>query len=127
MVARALVTLRSRLLLLVLAFAAPMLGLEAWRAVAEHGSAITAAEDQMLQLARTAAAREDDSLQEAANLLRVLVHVPDLRNGELSACHALLREIVNEHPRIDFDCREPPRWLGCLPQCPAIARLGQLL
>ena len=93
-------TLRLRLLLLVVAFGGPMIGFEIWRAAGERQTAIEAAKTSMLQLARTAAALENDSLQEAENLLRVMVRVRPIATAAEGECHALLREIVNEHPRI---------------------------
>lgn len=54
------------------------------------------------ELSRQAAAEQNDSLQDAANLLRVLKHVPTVSGTTPEACHALLREITNEHPRLDM-------------------------
>lgn len=54
------------------------------------------------ELTRLAASEENDSLQDAANLLRVLKHVPIVSGATPEACHELLREITNEHPRLDM-------------------------
>ena len=52
------------------------------------------------ELTRQAATEQNDSIQDAANLLRVLKHVPTVSGATPDACHALLREITNEHPRL---------------------------
>lgn len=53
------------------------------------------------ELTRLAVTEENNSLQDAANLLRVLKHVPAVTAAAPEECHELLREITNEHPRID--------------------------
>ncbi len=92
---------RSRLVLLAFALTAPTVCLQLWRAADERHEAIERARSRVAELARAAAAEEDDSLQEAANLLRVLKHVPVIAESVQGECHGLLREITNEHPRID--------------------------
>ena len=92
---------RARIVLVALVMAAPMLGLELWQAAGNRDRAITQALSRVMELARLAASEEDDSLQEAANLLRVLKRVPVVADAVPGECHGLLREITNEHPRLD--------------------------
>ena len=54
------------------------------------------------ELMRQAVTEQNDSVQDAANLLRVLKHVPTVSATTPEACHALLRELTNEHPRLDM-------------------------
>ena len=68
--------------------------------VQERNDALHASRERLGALARLAAEQEDDALQEAANLVRILGKVPDVTNGVPGRCHEIVRELVNEHPRI---------------------------
>ncbi len=93
-------SLRVRLLFLVVACSMPMLGFEVWRTADERHEAVVAAERETLQLARTVAEREDDSLHEADNLLRVTVRMQAIATAGNGQCHTLVHEIVAEHLRL---------------------------
>ncbi len=92
---------RARIVLVAVVVAAPMLALELFQASDSRDKAILRATERVQELARLAAAEEDDSLQEATNLLRVLKLVPVVAAAIPGECHAVLREITNEHPRLD--------------------------
>lgn len=98
---RLLCGVRARIVLVAVMVAAPMLGLELYQASDSRDKSIQGATDRVTELARLAAAEEDDSLQEATNLLRVLKLVPAVVGTQPGECHATLREITNEHPRLD--------------------------
>lgn len=68
--------------------------------VSERDAALASSRDGLHRLALLAAEQEDDAVQEASNLVRVLARVPDVTNFVSDACHNILRELVNEHPRI---------------------------
>lgn len=91
---------RARIVLVAVVVAAPTLGLEFFQASESRDKAILRATDRVTELVRLAASEEDDSLQEASNLLRVLRLVPAVTKAISGECHALLREIINEHPRL---------------------------
>ncbi|HEY0421068.1 MAG TPA: diguanylate cyclase [Acetobacteraceae bacterium] len=95
------VGLRPRLALLALALMAPMVALQLANMHAQRNEAVAATHMRVAELSKMAAEAENDSLQEAGNLLRVLVRLPELRDPANGDCHALLREITNEHPRVD--------------------------
>ena len=94
--------IRLRLAVLALALATPTVVYQLWASAQGRERAIARASTRVEELAKLAAAEEDDSLQEASNLLRVLRHVPAITNAALEDCHSLLREITNEHPRVDL-------------------------
>ena len=94
--------IRLRLAILALAFAAPIIGNQLWVSAQSRQGAIARASARVEEFARLAAVEEEDSLQEASNLLHVLTHVPVIANASRDGCHELLREITNEHPRIDL-------------------------
>ena len=90
-----------RFVLLMLLATGPMLGALVLSAVADGRRVVDAARDQVVQLARLAAEQQDDTLQEAINLLRVLAKVPAVRDMRDGQCGDLLRDVVADHPRID--------------------------
>ena len=89
-----------RLALLMALATGPMLAVLVLAAVDDGRRVVDAARDQVVQLARLAAEQQDDTLQEASNLLRVLAKVPAVR-GMQDGCETLLRDVVGDHPRID--------------------------
>ncbi len=92
---------RARIVLVAIVVAAPMLGLELLQASQSRDNAISHATDRVVELARLAAANEDDSVQEAASVLRLLKLVPAVAQALPGECHALLRKVTEEHPRLD--------------------------
>lgn len=92
---------RSRLFLLAFAVVAPTIGLQVWRGADEREQAIERARLKATEVVRVAAADEDASLQDTAQLLRVLTRVSAVVNGPQADCHQFLRSITNEHPRVN--------------------------
>jgi len=90
-----------RLVLLMLLATGPMLAVLVLSAIADGRRVVDAAREQVVQLARLAAEQQDDTLQEAVNLLRVLAKVPAVRDMRDGLCGDLLRDVVVDHPRID--------------------------
>lgn len=78
----------------------PMLAGLVLSAVDDGRRVVDAARDQVVQLARLAAEQQDDNLQEASHLLRVLAKVPVVRGMQVG-CEELLRDVVADHPRIE--------------------------
>ncbi len=106
--------IRSRLFLLALALSAPTFGLQLWRSTDDRREAIAFTRTRVTELVQAAAAEQADSLQEASNLLRVLKHVPAIVDLSQAGCHDLLREITNEHPRINtISVTHPDGSLAC--------------
>ena len=90
-----------RLALLMLTATAPMLLLLLLSALGDGRRVVEAAREQVVQLARLAAEQQDDTLQEATNLLRVLGKVGAVRDIRPGPCDDLLREVASDHPRLD--------------------------
>ncbi len=89
-----------RLLLLMALATGPMLVVLVLAAVDDGRRVMDAAREQVVQLARLAAEQQNDTVQEASNLLRVLAKVPAVR-GMQDGCEALLRDVVADHPRTE--------------------------
>ena len=89
-----------RLALLMLVATAPMLAVLLLSALSDGRRVLDAAGEQALGLARIAGEQQNDSLQEATNLLVVLARVGVVRDMRVEACGELLREVVADHPRI---------------------------
>ena len=90
-----------RLVVLTLVVTGPMAAVLLLSAVADGRRVVEAAQEQAVQLARLAAEQQDDTLQEAINLLRVLGRVGVVRDMREGGCDDLLREVAADHPRID--------------------------
>ena len=90
-----------RLSLLVLAATMPLMLLLVLSAVADGQRVLEAARDRVVQLARLAAEQQDDMVQEASGLLRVLARVPEVRLLSDAECDGLLRAVISDHPRIN--------------------------
>ncbi len=88
--------------MLAVALAAPTVGYQLWASAQTRERAIARAVTRAEELASLAAAQENDSLAEASNLTRVLTRVPVIVNASQGECHQLLRDITNEHPRVDL-------------------------
>jgi diguanylate cyclase (GGDEF)-like protein len=89
------------LLILAVALATPTISYQLWASAQSRELAMKQAKVRVNELTRLAVTEENDSLQDAANLLRVLKHVPSVATAAPEECHELLSEITNEHPRID--------------------------
>ena len=92
--------IRPRLALLSLLASGPLVLLLMAGAVAERSRTVAAAAVRAQTLAVLGAEQQDDLIQEAATLLRVLARVPDIRVPLARPCHALLRRVEEDHQRI---------------------------
>ncbi len=79
----------------------PMVVLLVLSAVADGRRVVDAARDQAVQLARLAAEQQDDMLQEASGLVRVLSRVPEVQKAGAAECGGLLDAMISVHPRIN--------------------------
>jgi len=70
-------------------------------AVADGRRVLDTARDRVVQLARLAAEQQDDMVQEASGLLRVLARVPEVRLLGGAECDGLLSAVISDHPRIN--------------------------
>ena len=87
--------------MLMLAATTPLVVLLALSAVADGRRVVDTARDRVVQLAQLAAERQDDMLQEASGLLRVLARVPEVRTVGAPECDGLLGAVLSVHPRIN--------------------------
>ena len=92
--------LRPQLALLMLMASTPPVLLLLVDAVAERSRTVAAAAGRATHLAVLGAEQQDDMIQEAATLLRVLARVPDVRADHDGSCHALLRRVEEDNQRI---------------------------
>ena len=90
-----------RLTVLMLAATTPLVVLLVLSAVADGRRVVDTARDRVVQLARLAAEQQDDMLQEASGLLRVLSRVPEVRTVGAAECDGLLGAVLSVHPRIN--------------------------
>lgn len=90
-----------RLAVLMLAATMPLMALLVLSAVADGRRVVDTARDRVVQLARLAAEQQDDMLQEASSLLRVLARVPDVQRNGAAECDGLLSTVLSIHPRIN--------------------------
>ncbi len=90
-----------RLSLLMLAAIGPLLALLVMSAIADGRRVLDTARDQALQLARLAAEQQDDMVQEASGLLRVLARVPEVRLLSGAECDDFLSAVISDHVRVN--------------------------
>ncbi len=90
-----------RLAVLMLAATMPLVVLLVLSAVADGRRVVDTARDRVVQLARLAAEQQDDMLQEASSLLRVLARVPEVQKVGTAGCDGLLGTVLSIHPRIN--------------------------
>lgn len=93
--------LRPRIALLSFLTAVPLLALLVVGAVIDRQEAIHSAEWRVIDLARLGTEEQHDMAADATNLLRVLVHVPAVREMAPIVCHDIVRQVVAADPRID--------------------------
>ena len=91
---------RQRLVILYALATGPLLFLLAVGAWVDRGHALRNAFQQAETIARTGAAQQDEMVREAENILAVLALVPGVREMG-PACHVMLRQIEESHPRIN--------------------------
>ncbi len=90
----------ARLVLLVLCAVLPTLASIGIDATLARRDTLKVAEQRVLELARTAAEQQNDMVQEATNLLRVLARIRSVNAATPGACHSLLMNVADDHPRI---------------------------
>ena len=88
-------------MVLMLAATTPLVALLVLSAVADGRRVVDAARDRVVQLAQVAAEQQDDMLQEASGLLRVLSRVPEVQKVGAAECDGLLNSVLSVHPRIN--------------------------
>lgn len=96
----ALTALRSQLALLSLLATGPLILLLISGSISDRSNALDKARQQAESLAVLGAEQQDDMIQETNNLLRVLAMVSEVRDMLPGPCHALLRAVEEDHPRI---------------------------
>jgi len=87
--------------MLVAIATAPLLALLVALAVADGQRVLDTARDRVVQLAQLAAEQQDDMVQEATGLLRVLARLPDVRMLDGVACEQLLDAVLADHARVN--------------------------
>jgi len=96
----ALTGIRPQLALLTVLTSGPLILLLLAGAVAERGRVIELAATRARNLAALGAELQDDMIQEATTLLRVLSRVQEVRTPHDGQCHALLQRLEEDHKRI---------------------------
>lgn len=91
---------RSKLAVLTLMAAGPPMVLLLVDAGGERSHTVAAATSRAATLASLGAEQQDDMVQEAATLMRVLARVPDVRADHDGSCNALLRRVEEDNQRI---------------------------
>ena len=92
--------IRPQLALLTTLACGPLILLLLASAVAERGRVIELAAIRARNLAALGAEQQDDMIQEATTLLRVLSRVQEVRHPHDGPCHALLQRVEEDHERI---------------------------
>ncbi len=85
-----------------MALALPTASYQIWASAQSRNMAIEQARFRIDELTRRAVVEQTEGLHDAANLLRVLKRVPAVESATPGECHQLLREIANEHLRLDM-------------------------
>ena len=91
-------SIRTRLLLLVLIFTAPLLGALLWYANFTYRSEITTARNGLQTLSRLAVLDLERAAQGGIQLLSGLAHVPSLHGPRTPVCDALLASKFSQFP-----------------------------
>jgi hypothetical protein len=92
------ITLRTRLVMLVMTAIVPLFGLSFIKALYSANDAVERATTD-LQFAASLAASSQQRLGETARqLLTAIIHAPDLRNGGRARCDLYLGEMVRQFP-----------------------------
>jgi len=94
-------SLRSRLAQVSLLASVPLFLLLLAGALQDRDQVLDDARTRALDLARLGARQQDELIQEAVNLARMLGRIPDVAGTVPGACHAMLKQVDDEHPRID--------------------------
>jgi PAS domain S-box-containing protein/putative nucleotidyltransferase with HDIG domain len=91
-------SLRARLALLVLAGIVPALLLTLYTGLEQRRTAAARARGEALQMARLAASEHGRMLEGAGQLLRLVSQFPQVTDGNVHACSALLAQLLRESP-----------------------------
>ena len=89
-------SLRGRLLLVMLLPAVPLLGLALYSYAVQRDRASTQVSAEALRLARVAASDQQRVIDEARLVLSMMVALPEVRDGDLSACNAMMVRLRDE-------------------------------
>jgi diguanylate cyclase (GGDEF)-like protein/PAS domain S-box-containing protein len=94
--------LRSRIALLSVIHAAPLLGLLVACTLFDRFEAERSAREQVLNLARYAATQQESLLAQAANAMHLMAQMPDVYNATPGACTSVLRRAANDDPWLNY-------------------------
>ena len=113
--ANAFAPIRPRLALLTVLATGPLIFLLIFTGIENRNTTLTAARHQLEGLARLGAEQQDDVIQESVHLLTVLARIPSVQTFDRAPCHALLRMIGEDHPRISvLTAARPDGTVGCV-------------
>jgi PAS domain S-box-containing protein len=91
-------SLRERLLLLVVAAMLPLAALLVWISVREMRDDVEAAQSQLMFAASLIAAHQDRNVADARNLLATIGAMPQMRNPERNSCNRFFETLHGLHP-----------------------------
>lgn len=92
------ITLRTRLVMLVLVAIVPMFGLSIFKAVYNADTAVERAQTDLQFAASLAASSQQRLAESARQILTAIVHVPGLRDGNADRCNRYLVELNKLFP-----------------------------
>lgn len=92
-------SLRVRLLLLILVILLPAAGLLVYTAMEQRRAAIAEARSSASRLALFTSQSQQQLIDMTRALLTALATVPDVRRGEAAACSALVTDLLKQYPR----------------------------
>ncbi|MBS3906901.1 MAG: PAS domain S-box protein [Syntrophaceae bacterium] len=91
-------SLRARLILIVVIAAVPALGLIFYNTLEQRKSAIHEAHEDALRLARIAAHRQEEIIEDTRLILTTLALVPEVRVLNQKKCNALMADLLKKYP-----------------------------
>ncbi len=104
-----------RLTLLTILATGPLVFLLVFTGIENRNTTLDLARHQLEGLARLGAEQQDDVIQEAVHLLKVLSRIPAVQSFDRAPCHALLRMVGEDHPRIAvLTAARPDGTVGCV-------------
>lgn len=93
------ISVRTRLLLLILLAILPALGLALYAGMQHHRMAADRAQQEALRLARIASNDHEQLIRRARQLLRVLSMLPSVRAHDAHACYAFFADLLKQYPQ----------------------------